>query len=644
MELQSKIRNTHFIQLAFLSLVILALYWQVTGFDFVLDDKMVITENKYVLKGLSGLKEIFTKDSMSGYLGDNPNLLTGGRYRPLSLAIFAAGYQFFGLNRFFFHLMNIIAYLITCLLAWKLLHNLFKEKYSGSQFAWVLFVATLLFAVQPVHTEVVANIKGLDEILSCLFAFAGFLAFLDYPVSRDKKLLIPGLLSLFLSFLAKESSLPFVVLIPLGLIYFRRIPVHKAFRIFLLLLIPAAAYFLMRYQALGYLLTGKVHETGIMNSPFIEASFSQKYGTIALIILLYLKLLFFPHPLTHDYYPWQVPLTPIYHPLALLAFIVVILLIVISIRQYYRKTLLSFVILYFFLTISIVSNILINVGTLMNERFLFIPSLALSLLVFSLFDLLKVKKIVLFYALAGIFVAGFTFKTLTRLPDWKTMKSLDSADVRVSKNSARQNLFYAVDLFQEIQAGKDPETKSKLIREGIPYINRSLQIYPDYADALNMKAGFAVEKFNLDNNLQVLLDTFLTVIRIRDVKYADEYAVWLSRRYDKKMMSEYFFKAGYTVYTVQKKDFQKGLDYLMYGYNLDPTHRGILFGLCVVNYLSVKFANSANYGNQYLQQAGENADILYYTGKSLFNTGQQEKGLALVEKAFQMKPELKKLK
>ncbi len=45
-----------------------------------------------------------------------------------------------------------------------------------------------------------------------------------------------------------------------------------------------------------------------MNNPYVGASAGQKYSTILFTLLLYLKLLFFPHPLTHDYYPWQVPL------------------------------------------------------------------------------------------------------------------------------------------------------------------------------------------------------------------------------------------------------------------------------------------------------------------------------------------------
>ncbi len=33
----------------------------------------------------------------------------------------------------------------------------------------VAFVAALIFAVHPVHTEVVANIKGRDELLAGIF-------------------------------------------------------------------------------------------------------------------------------------------------------------------------------------------------------------------------------------------------------------------------------------------------------------------------------------------------------------------------------------------------------------------------------------------------------------------------------------------
>lgn len=642
MKLRQVFQKFTAVQLLFISITIIAVYWQTTGFDFVLDDKMVITENKYVQKGLSGLKEIFVHDSMAGYLGENPNLLAGGRYRPLSLAFFAVLFEFFGQDKFIFHLVNIFTYLLCCLTAWSVLKILLKERYNQPEFRFSLFAAILLFAIHPLHTEVVSNIKGLDEILSLIFAMAGFWAIIKFYDSARIFYMVSGLLSLLLSFLAKESSLPFVAVIPLSLSFFRNFSLKKAFLVFTLMLIPAAFYFIIRYQALGYFISGKVNITGLMNAPYNEAGFTEKYGTIAFTILLYIKLLFFPHPLTHDYYPWQVPLTEIHHPRAILSVFVIAFLLYIAIRQLKKKSLLSFSVLYFFVTVSIVSNVFINVGTLMNERFLFLPSLAFSFfIIWGISALSQIRMNWLTYAVLLMFLAGFSWKTAERIPDWKSMKALDSADVKISKNSARANLFYAVNLYEEIQKEDSVGIKAAKTKEGLIYINRSLEIYPEYSDALKMKAGFAAEEYKLDRDAGKLLKAFTEIIKVRQVPYVDEFLNWLNPRVERKIMSEFYFNAGYNILIAAKKDYSRGLNYLNAGNALDPGNEKILFGLCVANYLSNNFPQAIQAGNQFLQLIGENADILYYTGNALVKTGKPQEGTGLLNRAFELNPEIK---
>jgi len=382
-----------------------------------------------------------------------------------------------------------------------------------------------------------------------------------------------------------------------------------------------------------------------MNFPYLDASFSEKYGTIAYTILLYLKLLFFPHPLTHDYYPWQIPLTPIYAPVALISIGVAGFLIYLAIKNFRRNNLFSFLILYFFLTLSIVSNVVINVGTLMNERFLFIPSLAFAFFITWGFNNLTVmKKGWLAASAALVMMTGFSYKTFDRIPAWESIEKLDATDVVISKNSARANMFYAVNVYEAAKKEKNPELRAAQFAEGQKYNNRSLEIYPGYGDALKMKAGFAAEIFDLNKDLTTLLQAFTEVIQVKDIQYVDDYSKWLApRASDKQAMADFLFNAGYSILTVSRKNFKKGQTYLQLGYSVKPDHKGILFGLCVVSFLNRDFNQSISYGNQYLQLFGENADVLYYTGSSMINTGQPT-GRQLVERAIQISPEIKNRK
>ena len=132
--------------------------------DYALDDAVVMTENRFVAKGLNGISEILTSDYVYGYTSKE-NILTGVRYRPFSLIFFAVEHQFFGANPLVSHLINILLFTLLTALLYKLLQvSVFRE-----QNQYLAFVTCLLFAVHPIHTEVIANVKSRDELIAFIF-------------------------------------------------------------------------------------------------------------------------------------------------------------------------------------------------------------------------------------------------------------------------------------------------------------------------------------------------------------------------------------------------------------------------------------------------------------------------------------------
>ena len=71
----------HWIPALILVVLPLALYWQSVNYDFVLDDSIVYSENNFVKKGISGIGEILTTETFSGYFGEQKNLVVGARDR-----------------------------------------------------------------------------------------------------------------------------------------------------------------------------------------------------------------------------------------------------------------------------------------------------------------------------------------------------------------------------------------------------------------------------------------------------------------------------------------------------------------------------------------------------------------------------------
>ena len=631
---------------ALMAIVTALLYLQVLKAGFVLDDVMVITENSFVKQGVSGIPEILSNDAMTGYMGKQPNLLEGGRYRPLSLVFFAVGYDLFGEQAAWFHIFNLLWYLLSGILLYILLAKLFKGNESNRR---TLFLAAsvLLFMVHPIHTEVVCNIKGADELLSLMFGLAGWIFVLRWSDRKSFANLVLVWLFLFLSFMAKESSLPLVAAIPLSLIYFRNFTVKKSLSVAAYLLVPVVIYLAFRQNALGFFLSGEVKTTGIMNNPYVEATVGQKYSTILFTLLLYLKLLFVPHPLTHDYYPWQVPLQS---PSDLWVWVAVLVtggLVWFAIRGWKQQSPFSFAILYFFITLSIVSNVLVNVGTLMNERFLFIPSVAFPILIFWLLNrFFPEKKGFMLLAMALVAVTTVTFAWLTwrRVPDWNNTMSLNRSAIGVSKNSARANLFYGVALFNDALKPENDSLKANLLTEAGIHIDRALHIYPEYRDALNMKAGVAAEIWKSDKSLPALLKAFDEVMSVRAVPFVEEFTDWLMPRSDPALMVPFLYRVGYDHLARGQRNFPEALKYLKKGHQLAPSDPKILFGLCVVSHLSGNYREAILYGEQFTRMHGENAEILLYSGRSMVQTGQVSKGNQYLEQAYQLKPELKNLK
>src|SRR5881392_3162646 len=73
----------------FFFLLAIPLYANTLRNGYAVDDALFITDNAYTKSGIRGIPDIFTHDSFQGYFHERKSLVSGGRYRPLSIATFA---------------------------------------------------------------------------------------------------------------------------------------------------------------------------------------------------------------------------------------------------------------------------------------------------------------------------------------------------------------------------------------------------------------------------------------------------------------------------------------------------------------------------------------------------------------------------
>jgi tetratricopeptide (TPR) repeat protein len=493
------------------------LYGNTLPFNYAFDDTILITGNRFVQKGISGIPEILSNDMFTGYYGKNMNMVVGGRYRPLSIVTFAVEYHLLGENPHFSRVMNIFLYGLTGILIYMLFCYVLKRKYFESYWYFsVPFITSMLFVAHPVHTEVVANIKGRDEILSLLGSMLTLLLILKYLDTGKFKYLAFGTLAFFLGLMSKENTITFLAVIPLTVFFFTDHNLKKKFSFIVPLAFVTIIFLIIRQSTIHVGKTGL--ENDLMNNPFVEMNFIQKYATIFYTLGLYIKLLFFPYPLTYDYYPYHIPIVNITDLQALIPLAVYIMLIITAILGFRRKSNVSFGILYFIITISVVSNLLFPIGAFMNERFIYMSSVGYCFVVASLLidgfqKIIASKKLFLSFSgsILVIYLFFFYIRTTHRNLDWESSFKLFTTDVKVSGNSAKGNSLAGEYLIYAAKEAKDKALKEQYLKEALVYLNKAVEIYPRHVLAL---FNIAAAHYELDKNYDEIVKAYRRLLDI----------------------------------------------------------------------------------------------------------------------------------
>lgn len=474
-----------------LPLLALLLYANTLSNGFTLDDVVVITKNGYVQKGISGIPSIFGSDSFEGYYqqDNRATLITGGRYRPLSLFFFALFFEFFGNDPLPFHLFSILLFALTALALFHTLKVLFKGLENDTPL--ISTISTLLFIVHPVHTEVVNNIKSADEQLSFLFST---LTLYFVLLSLDNKKFIYSIIAgitFTLACFSKETALPILAIIPIAIFLFRNSLIKNkiyALNVFLPILISSLIYLVAR----GVVLDWKFGNPSsvLINNPFLKwngsdwipFTFAEWSATNLFSLGCYLKLLIFPYPLTHDYYPRQIGIMnwsdwEVYLSLLIHLFLLSLLFLHKRVYKVFR-----FSILFYLLSISIVSNFLFPIGTNLSERFVYMPSLGFCIALGGIISKIPIKLVKI--GLIALLVLLSSFYVINRNKDWKSNLTLTEADYNTSKNSAKINNSYAAQLLEKGIKNNSLSEKNKQIEQALIFYSKALEINPNYMEAL----------------------------------------------------------------------------------------------------------------------------------------------------------------
>lgn len=600
---------------------------------FVLDDAIVITDNMYTTKGVEGIPGILSKETFFGFfkVEGKETLVSGGRYRPMTLVLFAMVYQVAGASPFVFHLLTILLFALTCVVLYRTLLLLLAPRGDdyAALFSWL---AALLFAAHPIHTEVVDNIKGCDEIVTLL----GSLATLYFVVKahdsgQQKWSLLAGVI-FFLACLSKENAVTFVAVIPLALWVFRGASAASILKNMAPVAVAFLAFFFIRGTILNWKFGGAPME--LMNNPYLKLQGNQwvaftgaeKLATIFYTLLKYVQLLFVPHPLTHDYYPRTIDIMTFSNGAVLLSVLLYAGMSYYAISGLGKRDPLRFGILFYLLTLSIVSNIVFPIGTNMGERFAFMPSVGFCMVLASLLYWFrsKMNNLNVLLGVFGAIIVLFSLKTITRNPAWASNEKLFFSDVSVSRKSAKiQNACGGI-LFDRATKETNEVRRNELCNQALSHLNQAIEIYPNYSDAYVSRGGA--------NYYLKLYDQSISDYR-RAVELASSDPRW-------KTYLALALRDGGRYRGEQRGDLRGAAQYLNESWQLNPNDAETARLIGVSHGVSGDNAGAIEWFTKAVQLAPKEAIYLFDLGQAYSASGDMAKGEEMRRKALEMDPKL----
>ena len=430
--------------------------------------------------------------------------------RPVTFATLALNWAAGGDRPFGYHLLNVLFHAAVTLLLYLLLRKLLESDSGGATVAWV---AALLFAAHPIHSEAVASIVGRSELLAAGFLLGSWLLHLD-----DRQ--IAALFCLVAALMSKESAVVFLPLVLAG--DYARGKLKPLSRYGWI----AAVIFV--YLGLFWKLKGgRFGEVSIafIDNPLASLPIEWRILNALRIAWRYVALLVFPATLSCDYSYNAIPLYANWqhNAIAAAAALLLVGVWVYSFRTGRRDWFLAGAI--YFCAFAVTSNLLVPSGTIMGERLAYLPSAGFCLAIALLWARLENYQRRLAWVALLVVSVSLATRTVARNRDWLDDFSLFSADVRAVPGSAKihGNLGVEYKYRGELDAA---------IRE----FQTALRIYPDFPEVLEVY-GLTESQKGEDEEARRLLEKALLLTPKASVDY-DFRAVSLAAQLSKMARRE----------------------------------------------------------------------------------------------------------
>ena len=438
-----------------LTVVTLAVYWQVNQFDFInVDDDVYVTKNSHVQSGitLDGLRWAFTETHFI-------------YWHPLTLLSFMFEYQLYGLNASGYHVTNVILHILNTLLLFWLFNRMTGESWKSA------FIAAC-FALHPLRVESVAWVAERKDVLSVFFWMLTLCLYVYYT----EKPIIRRYLFILFCFICGLMSKPMVVTLPVVMILLDYWPLGRfdslKGNVILWQLKEKTPFFIL--SAVFSIIT-----LYACSKPSLEIiPLSYRITNALFPFVIYLEKIFLPCNLSFFYLlPEQIHILQ-----ALAAFLLILAISAAVIMTVKRLPYLFVGWLWYAVTIFPILGIMNTDIPWMHNAYSYIPSIGITvMLTWGISFLIKreeIRKIILFPAgIATLTILAVL--TWQQCSYWKNSITLFSHDLQVMKDNylAHNNMGRAY--------GGNLAQYGRAIME----YNEAIRLKPNYADAYNNRGN-----------------------------------------------------------------------------------------------------------------------------------------------------------
>jgi hypothetical protein len=405
-------------------LVALVSYCYTLAYGFIWDDTPFIINNVF-LHDISNFFQVFVSTDS---VGTDPSYVNP-YYRPVTTISFMLNYIISGNNPFGYHLVNILLHAAVCVLLFLTIEHFLKNSLAA-------FVSAIVFCLHPANLEPVAWISARADLICGLFLLSSFLLYLKF--SREQKYFLYYLSLIFfcVAIFAKIVAilLPVLMVLTLTRSTYRKSHILPYFAI-------AIAFWFAR-SALAPM------------DSFFGSTWEMRFATAPTMVTSYIINTVFPFSLASFYnLPFKFTF---YDPAVIFSWAVIVTIATAVAMSYKKHRILTFGILWYFIFLFPTSGFyMLFPGSLIADRYLYIPLMGFSLcfgyLLIKLHSLIEGRLSSLQIAsITAAICLAFSFYNYNRSYIWE--KNISFWENAISEKPLDQNLVlrnYGLALLEE---------------------------------------------------------------------------------------------------------------------------------------------------------------------------------------------------